>query len=319
MPSFPLQSRRRWLAGVGTSALSATIFGCKHPDHEGSSEGPATMSASDNSRQPRGEGDRMPVMFVGHGAPLLAVDADKGAPLVEWGADLSRRFGTPRAVLSISAHWALAGDALSLGPLAQQPLVYDFYGFPEELYGVRYAAPGGGVIAKEVAAALAKLDGVSVNETQRGLDHGTWTPLVHLWPAAEVPVLQLSLPISWSGKRWFELGQALAPLRDAGVMIMGSGNITHNLRKVDMRPNASVPGWAAEFDAWVEQSLKNFQVDILIDYKRRAPALATNHPTEEHWAPLIVAAGAAGQSPKVSYPVGGWEFGSLSRRSVEFA
>ncbi|MCB9589456.1 MAG: dioxygenase [Polyangiaceae bacterium] len=276
------------------------------------------MSTSNQSSTVH-SGARMPSIFVGHGAPLLAVDAEKGAPLVEWGTVLAREFKTPRAVLSISAHWTTAGDTLSLGPLTPQPLIYDFSGFPEELYRVKYPAPGGEVISKEVSACLAKLPGVSVKETERGLDHGTWTPLVHLWPKADVPILQLSLPMSWSGKRWFELGQALAPLRDAGVLIMGSGNVTHNLRKVDWRPNAEVPQWAAEFDSWLEQNLTRFHADELMDYKQRAPALATNHPTEEHWAPLVVVAGAAGQGPKVSYPVSGWEFGSLSRRSVQFS
>lgn len=275
------------------------------------------MNAPDPTSE-RGAARPMPAIFVGHGAPLLAVDAAKGAPFVEWGAALTREFGAPRALLSVSAHWTTPGNTLLLGPLARQPLIYDFHGFPEELYRVEYAAPGGGVVASEVAATLSRLQGVTVSQTQRGLDHGTWTPLVHLWPKANVPILQLSLPIGWSGKRWFELGRALAPLRAEGVLIMGSGNVTHNLGKVAWEPNASVPQWAADFDAWVERSLTNFHADELMDYKAKAPALATNHPTEEHWAPLVVAAGAAGQSPKVTYPVSGWEFGSLSRRSVQF-
>ncbi|MCA9627769.1 MAG: dioxygenase [Myxococcales bacterium] len=276
------------------------------------------MTAPDQASTRRGTRGRMPAIFVGHGAPLLAVDAEKGAPLVDWGREISREFGKPRAVLSISAHWTTRGDVLALGPLQRRELIYDFSGFPEELYRVRYPAPGGDLIARDVAASLAKLDGVSLMETERGLDHGTWTPLVHLWPQADVPILQLSLPMTWSGRRWFDLGRALAPLRDAGVVIMCSGNVTHNLGKVDWRPNAGVPQWAAEFDRWVEESLNGFRADELMNYKIHAPALATNHPTEEHWAPLIVAAGAAGESPKVSYPVSGWEFGSLSRRSVQF-
>lgn len=265
---------------------------------------------------------RMPVLFVGHGAPLLATDPVRGAELRTLGPTLP----APRAVLMVSAHWTTRGEALSLGPLEQQPLIYDFSGFPEELYRVKYPAPGGGLIAAEVRAALvgaalgAAQGEVSVQTTQRGLDHGSWTPLVHLLPDANVPVLQLSLPIDWSGERWLALGRALAPLRDAGVLIVGSGNVTHNLREVDPRPAASPPAWAAEFDQWTSSTLSNFRMDQLADYKNHAPALRMNHPTEEHWAPLVVAAGAASASrPSVSYPVSGWEFGSLSRRSVLFS
>jgi len=265
----------------------------------------------------------MPVLFIGHGAPLLATDQERGAELRALGPKLP----SARAVLMISAHWTTQGAALSLGPLEQQPLIYDFSGFPEELYRVKYPAPGGGVIAAEVSAALgvdelAAAGGsrVAVRTTQRGLDHGSWTPLVHLLPQANVPVLQLSLPIDWSGTRWLALGRALAPLRDAGVLIVGSGNITHNLREVDRRPGAAPPAWAAEFDEWTSATLNGFRMDHLVDYKNQAPALRTNHPTEEHWAPLIVAAGAASETrPSVSYPVSGWEFGSLSRRSVLFS
>lgn len=259
----------------------------------------------------------MPVVFVGHGSPTLAVDAAKGAELRRWGASLTNA----RGVLVVSAHWAHHGGELLLGPLERSPLIYDFYGFPRELYQVSYAAPGGAPLAAEVNEVLASVQRASsVRQTDRGLDHGSWTPLVHLFPAANVPVLQLSLPIDWGGAGWFELGASLAPLRERGIVVMGSGNVTHNLRRIDPNPSAPVPSWAREFDAWAEGALSGRDLSEVARFAERAPALATNHPTLEHLAPLVVAAGAASASgARARFPIQGWEHGSISRRSVEFS
>lgn len=251
---------------------------------------------------------RLPTIFVAHGAPYLAVDAVRGEPLRRWGQELPR----PRAILAISAHWEDA--PLRLGTTEARDLVYDFSGFPDELYHVRYPAPGAPWLAERVAALL---PGREVRRSDRGLDHGVWTPLVHLFPAAEVPVLQLSMPRSLSAQELFDVGRALQPLRDEGVLILGSGNLVHNLRRLDWHDRAAPQAWASEFDAWIAQVLERRDWEALIDYGNRAPALSLAHPTEEHLRPILVAAGAA-PDERLRCTLEGWEMGNLSRRSVQF-
>lgn len=251
----------------------------------------------------------MPSAFVAHGAPFLAVDPERGEPLRRWGEALPR----PRAILAVSAHWEDA--PLTLGATGTRDLVYDFFGFPEELYRVRYPAPGAPWVADRVAALVASID---IRRSERGLDHGVWTPLVHLYPAADVPVLQLSMPGTATGAELFELGRSIAPLRDEGVLILGSGNLVHNLRRLDWGGGGGPPQpWASAFDAWIADVLTRRDWDALIDYRNRAPQLALAHPSEEHLRPVLVAAGAAADE-RVRFPLEGWELGSLSRRSVQF-
>ncbi|WP_394836959.1 dioxygenase [Pendulispora rubella] len=253
----------------------------------------------------------MPVAFVGHGAPSLALDAEKGAELSAWAMQLPRR---PRAVLVVSAHWEDAPVTLS-STRNGTPLVYDFYGFPEALYQVRHDAPAAPELASEVTKRLAAWE---PRTSDRGLDHGAWTVLTHLDRGAELPTLQLSMPHSASLPQLLALGRALSPLRDEDVWILGSGNITHNLRRLDRHGAGAPVAWAAEFDAWTAQALSSGDLDALVDPKR-APGWALAHPTPDHYRPLLVAAGAAGDDvTKVRFPIVGFEFGSLSRRSVEF-
>lgn len=252
----------------------------------------------------------MPAVFVAHGAPLLAIDPRRGEPLRNWSAALPR----PRAILAVSAHWEDA--PLRLGASEPRELVYDFTGFPDELYRVRYPCPGAAALADRVEALLSARAPV---RTERGLDHGVWTPLVHLYPGADVPVLQLSMPRSDTPRALFELGRALAPLREEGVLLLGSGNLVHNLRRLDWDDRgAAPPPWAVEFDDWIGGVLQRRDWDSLVGYPERAPALALAHPTEEHLRPILVVAGAATDAA-VSFPLLGWEMGSLSRRSVQLS
>ena len=255
----------------------------------------------------------MPVVFVAHGSPMLALDAQKGKPLTRWGVALPR----PRSILAVSAHWEEA--PVTLGAEATAPLVYDFYGFPAPLYAVEYASPGAPELAQRVARLLGG-EG-NVRRSGRGIDHGVWTPLVHMYPGADVPVLQLSMPSSEGAARLFALGRALAPLRDEGVLILGSGNLVHNLRRLDRDgAGAPPPAWAAEFDAWIGDACARRDFDTMLAYQTRAPGLDLAHPTKEHFLPILVTAGAAADNPgAVTFPVMGWEHGSLSRRSVQFA
>ena len=185
---------------------------------------------------------RFPTGFVGHGAPTNALNDERGADWAAWSASLPR----PEAILSISAHFEQ--EPPSVGATTTTPLIYDFWGFPEPLYSIEYAAPGAPWLADRVESLLG-LDARVERQEERGLDHGAWAPLLHMYPEADVPVLQLSLPWTNDPMKMFELGARLAPLRDAGVFILGSGNLVHNLRAADWT-GGPTPSWAAEFDHW---------------------------------------------------------------------
>jgi 4,5-DOPA dioxygenase extradiol len=213
----------------------------------------------------------------------------------------------------VSAHWERR--PASLGATRTVPLVYDFSGFPERYYQTRYPAPGAPALAARVRDLLAARQIAVADDVDRGLDHGAYVPLVAMYPEADVPVLQLSMP-GLDVQALFSLGQALAPLRDEGVLIFGSGFLTHNMRH-GFKPG--VPTWAREFDAWAEAALSRFDVDALLDFQARAPAAAIALPTWEHYAPLLVAAGAAGERPRVTFPITGfWKNAAFTRRSVQF-
>jgi 4,5-DOPA dioxygenase extradiol len=212
----------------------------------------------------------------------------------------------------VSAHWESAPPAI--GATTTVPLIYDFGGFPEHYYHVTYPAPGAPELAESVRKLLATPEQSIHEDPQRGLDHGAYVPLVEMYPAADVPVLQLSLP-TLDPAKLIALGRRLAPLRDEGVLIVGSGFTTHNLREI--RTDGSVPGWGVEFDAWADQAVKAKDVDALIDFQHRAPAAEIAHPRTEHWVPLYVALGAALDAPgSVDAPIAGFWLG-LSKRSFQ--
>jgi 4,5-DOPA dioxygenase extradiol len=277
------------------------------------------LACSADAAAPRAAatGARLPVIFVAHGAPPLLDDAGWVAELGAWGKALPR----PRALLVISAHWEQR--PATLGATRPVPLVYDFYGFPERYYRMRYPSPGAPELASRVHGLLAARGIACVSADDRGLDHGAYVPLMCMWPAADLPVLQLSLP-GLEPQELFRLGVALAPLRDEGVLVIGSGFLTHNLRAryrtraADGTP--ATPAWASEFDSWIAEVLSARDLDRLVDYRARAPALRLAHPTEEHLSPVVVAAGAASTSASsmtVTYPITGFWHGTFTRRSVE--
>jgi 4,5-DOPA dioxygenase extradiol len=253
---------------------------------------------------------RMPVIFAAHGAPILLDDETWMAELASW----AKSIPTPTAILMVSAHWEQRPT--SLGATRTVPLVYDFYGFPERYYETRYDAPGAPDLAERVRGLLRETGIPAADEPGRGLDHGAYVPLVAMYPDANVPVLQVSMP-GLDTAELFRLGQAIAPLRDEGTLVFGSGFLTHNMRYA-FRPGT--PQWAVEFDAWVADAVRRFDVDALLDFERRAPAARTALPTWEHYAPLLVAAGAAsGEGPAASFPIAGWWMdGAFTKRSVQF-
>ena len=252
-----------------------------------------------------------PTIFVAHGSPLLLDDAEWVFQLQAW----ARSLPEPSAILIVSAHWQQS--PISVGATQPVPLVYDFTGFEDRHYGVKYAAPGAPELASRVAGLLGTTRGVW-QAPERGLDHGAYVPLVAMYPRADVPVLQLSLP-SEDPDDLYALGRELAPLRDEGVLVAGSGFLTHNLATVDFRPDAPTPSWARAFDNWVAETLEAGNVKALLDYERLAPGVRQVLPTREHLMPLFVALGAAGEDVRnVSFPVQGFSMGSFSKRSVQF-
>ena len=249
----------------------------------------------------------LPVLFVSHGAPTMALDTKAGVDF----ARLAAAMPTPRAILVISAHWLDA--PATIGTRTQRDLMYDFSGFPDELYRVRYAAPAAATLANQLQQRIHSL----AHDDERPWDHGVWTPLVHMYPAADVPVLQLSMPWRWTPKQMFELGQQLAPLRNEGVLVLASGGMVHNLGRLDWNGGDTPPAWATNFESWVRDKVANNDIDALLAYREKAPDLKLAHPSDDHFVPLLVALGA-GTGAKVTFPIEGFEFGSLSRCAVRF-
>jgi len=254
--------------------------------------------------------ERMPALYLSHGAPPLADDPVWPGQLAAWAAGLPR----PRAILMVSAHWEEA--PLALGATAPVPLVHDFWGFPEHYYTVRYDAPGAPALAESVRKLL-RAPGTPVQDIpDRGLDHGAYVPLVEMFPDADIPVLQISMP-TLDPVRLMDIGRRLAPLRDEGVLIVGSGFFTHNLAALRQ---GGIPGWSAEFDAWGRQALDSADVDGLLDFLRTSPAGRLAHPRTEHFAPLFVTMGAADASGDLDTQrsvIDGFWLG-LAKRSVQF-
>jgi 4,5-DOPA dioxygenase extradiol len=281
-----MKPTRRELLGALGALGAASVFGCK--------ESPMTQM--------------MPVVFQAHGAPPLLDDPGWIAELAAWGKALPR----PEAIVVVSAHWE--ERPLSIGATAPLPLIYDFYGFPARFYQLQYPSPGAPAVAQRIRELLTAANIAHADEPARGLDHGAYIPLLCMYPAADIPVLQISLP-SQIPTELFAIGRALAPLRAEGVLVIGSGFLTHNLRTLSMR---ETPAWASELDSWVAEVLAQRNVDALLDYRRRAPGVREALPTHEHFVPVIVAAGAANDSP-ASFPITGfWWGGSMTRRSVQF-
>jgi len=254
----------------------------------------------------------MPAMYLSHGAPPLADDAVWTDELARWSADLPR----PSAILVISAHWEEA--PLTIGATTTVPLTYDFWGFPQRYYGVTYDAPGAPDLAEKVRALMPDDEPVAEDPT-RGLDHGAYVPLTVMYPDADIPVLQISMP-DLNPERLFRLGQRLAPLRDEGVLIMGSGFMTHGLPYITMAdPAAPPPSWSSDFDAWAAEPINRADIDALFNYRHRAPAARYAHPTADHFVPLFVTLGAAANPDRApEYTVDGYWYG-LAKRSLQVA
>lgn len=257
----------------------------------------------------------MPALFISHGAPTLAIS---DSPARHFLAQLGSTLPRPSAILVVSAHWeTMGGVAVSL---AQQPeTIHDFGGFPQALYEMRYPAPGAPAVAEQ-AAQLLEQAGLAVKRSaSRGLDHGAWVPLSLIYPEADIPVAQVSVMRGGSPADHERLGRALAPLRAQGVLVIGSGSLTHNLYEFRGQPiDAEVPDWVSDFAAWMQRAIEQGDHDGLLNYRTRAPHAARNHPTEEHLLPLFVALGAGGDRALARRLHSSHEYGILAMDVYSF-
>ena len=239
---------------------------------------------------------RLPAVFVSHGSPTLALNPGSTGPAL---AKLAASLPRPKAVLVASAHWEAPRPTMSAA--ARPETIHDFYGFPRPLFEIRYPAPGAPELARRAHELLGAAGIAGAIDPARGLDHGAWVPLSFMYPGADVPVTQIAIQAGADPREHFRIGAALAPLAGEGVLILGSGSVTHDLREVRWREpeNRGVPDWVQAFRTWVVEQLAQGDVEALLDYRARAPHAPRNHPTEDHILPLFVPLGAAGPGARV--------------------
>jgi 4,5-DOPA dioxygenase extradiol len=260
------------------------------------------------------EDGTMPALYISHGAPPVFDNAAWMTEMFDWSQSLPK----PTAILIVSAHWEAAPLTLSVAD-AGTPLVYDFGGFDQRFFEMTYATPDATALAARVASLMPDSEPVR-QHSRRGLDHGAWVPLKVMYPYADVPVLQLSMP-THDPERLLELGRRLRPLREEGVLVIGSGFMTHGLPFLTREAFVDnvVPTWSADFDHWAADALARGDVDTLADYRSKAPGLPYAHPTVEHYTPLFVTLGAADDPEMpVHTTIEGYAFG-LSKRSFQVA
>ncbi len=254
---------------------------------------------------------RLPAIFLGHGSPMNAVSTNS---YTEAWRLIGERTARPKAVLCISAHWYIRRTAVTIGP--KPKTIHDFGGFPSELYQVEYPAPGDPSLARRVQALLAPLD-VALDDTW-GLDHGTWSVLRHVYPEADVPIVQLSIDETQPPSYHFEIGRKLAVLRDEGVLVVGSGNLVHNLHAYAWgRPDAAPLDWAVRFETEAKRMMAAHVFPKLIDYETLGRDAMLSIPTPDHYLPLLYVLGASQADDAIAFPVQGIEGGSLSMLAVQ--
>jgi len=250
---------------------------------------------------------RLPTLFLSHGSPMNGVEQ---TPSSDAWVELARKLPRPRAVLMASAHWETSIATLTGNPRPET--IHDFGGFPAELFAVQYPAPGAPDVAAEAVALLKKAGITAGVNGCRGIDHGAWVPLRWMYPDADVPVVQISLQPELGPQHHVALGRALAPLPDEGVLIVGSGHATHNLRDWMSNPQRSAPlRYAQNFAEWLHERLVARDTEALVAYRDSAPEAVRAHPSEEHFLPLLIAWGAAGDGARAERFTAGFEGGAL--------
>jgi len=272
-------------------------------------ENAACSSAVNDALERLPRTERMPAVFLGHGNPMNAIEDNPFTRSLE---RLASEIPRPAAVLVVSAHWLTDGETRVLCA-EKPPTIHDFYGFPRELFAVEYPAPG----APDVAAAVGALNGAAL-DAEWGLDHASWALLRHMYPEADVPVVELSVDMTAPGPEHVALARRLAPLRERGVLVLGSGNIVHNLGRIDWEHPDGAYDWAVEFDAWARDRLLDGDVDALAGWGSQGHAAALSVPTPDHYLPLLYAAALRAEDEPVAFTYEGMELGSISMRGVRF-
>ena len=255
-------------------------------------------------------GAALPALFLSHGSPMHALQP--GAVRAVW-EGIARELPRPKAILIASAHWETNVPAFTAA--AKPETIHDFHGFPKPLYEIQYPAPGAPEVAVKAIQLLEKKNFRAVADPSRGLDHGAWSPLLYMYPKADVPVVQVAVQTELGPRHHLEVGRALAPLAREGVLIIGSGHLTHNLRD---RGNGTTAPYALAFQAWVKQRIDRHELDALADYRRLSPDGARAHPTDEHFLPLYIALGAAGENYSPERLYDGIEMGALAMDAYLF-
>jgi len=257
--------------------------------------------------------DTLPTIFLSHGAPDLVI---RESAVTQFLRDLHQQFPQPKAILVISAHW---NSQLPMVSAAKHPkTIYDFSGFPEQLYHLSYPAPGAPELSDRILSLLHQAGIPGDLHPSRGLDHGAWTPLILAYPAADIPVTQLSIQSHLNPLHHWQIGQALAPLRHEGVLIIGSGSATHNLAAFNRDYHAPPPNWVQEFDRWLSNTIEQGNWETLLQYRELAPYAQENHPTEEHLLPLFVALGAGGVAVQGKQLHSSYVYGVFSMAAYAF-
>ena len=257
------------------------------------------MSTSAPVTSPASSPTVVPALYVSHGAPLFAVDAGETGPaLTRWGQGLRTQFPALRGVVIMSPHWMARTPQVMTGP--QPATWHDFGGFPPALYQLQYPAPGAPALAQEVLALLQAAGVAAQGDAGRPFDHGAWVPLMHLFPEADLPVVQLALPVGAGPAEVYALGAALRGLRSQGVLVMGSGSMTHNLAEFFGGAREPAP-YVIAFSRWIESALERGDMQALLNYRSLAPHAERAHPTEDHFLPLFFALGAAGDDLHANY------------------
>ncbi len=254
--------------------------------------------------------ERMPALFIGHGSPMNAIETNEYAKA--WEA-LGKQLTKPKAILSVSAHWFTKGTRITD---AEKPrMVYDMYGFPDALYRVAYQPEGAPELARKAITLISKA--VTVDNSW-GIDHGTWSVLCRMFPDADIPVFQLSVDANADAQTHFQIGRELAPLREEGVMIFGSGNVVHNLSRVNWEMAGGYP-WATAFDQYIKNQMVSGNYDGVLQYKKAGPSAAQAFYTPDHFNPLLYVLGAADEKDKLMVFNDSCTLGALSMTSYLFA
>lgn len=254
---------------------------------------------------------KMPVLFIGHGSPMNAIQQNSFTEALK---KTGSKLPIPKAIMVISAHWLTKGTFVTAS--AKPEVIYDFYGFPKEMYEVKYPAPG----APEYATFTTEIqkEKIIMPDHEWGIDHGAWTVLMHMFPAANIPVYQLSIDYKNTMEQHYELASMLKTLRKKGVLIIGSGNITHNLGRIDWNINATPFDWAEEFDHKIKTNILSGNHQEIVQYEKWGNIARLSHPSNDHYIPLLYSAGLADKSDPVEFIYEGFHHASLSMRCIKF-